>query len=170
MTLVLDASAGIAVVRDEPRAEWVRNLIAQAAARSRRTVVPATFWTEVVNVLGRRYRYAGDDILAAVATLDALELITIESERPGLLAVIDVCVRDGLSTYDATYLAMAEALEADLLTLDNGLAAAAGGRALYPGGHRISDERAGYRLQPWISWVGAAEYLDAIRLSAVSST
>lgn len=170
MTLVLDASAGIAVVRDEPRAEWVRSLIAQAAARSRRTVVPATFWTEVVNVLARRYRYAGDDILAAVATLDALELITIESERPGLLAVIDVCVRHGLSAYDATYLAMAEALDADLVTLDGALAAAAGRRVIDSDGRSVSEARAGYRLQPWISWSGAADYLDAIRLSAVPST
>lgn len=162
-TLVLDASAALGIVRHEPSAEGIRRLLKAVAPSGGLIVVPGSFWTEIVNVLARRYLYAMEDIVEAVATLDGLGLTTVGAGRPGLLSVIEVAVQHGLTAYDATYLALAEALDADLLTLDRDLAAAAGDRAMPRDDGRVSEARARYRLQPWIPWPGTADYLDAVR-------
>lgn len=162
-TVVLDASAALAIVRHEPGAEDIHRLLKAVAPSGGRIVVPGSFWTEIVNVLARRYLYAVADIVEAVAMLDGLGLTTVGAGRPGVLSVIEVAVLHGLSAYDATYLALAEALDADLLTLDRDLAAAGGDRAVPRDEGRVSEARARYRLQPWIPWPGIADYLDAVR-------
>lgn len=69
----------------------------------------------------------------------------------------------GLSAYDATYLALAETLDAKLLTLDRRLVSAAGSRAVDVGPGEMRETRATYRLEPWIQWPGAADYFEAVR-------
>lgn len=161
--LVLDASAAIAIVRDENDGSWMRRLLHERIRSSGRVIVPNTFWHEVVNVLARRYRYGADDILEALATLDAVGVTTVEIGRPGLLLVIDSAVNHGLSAYDAVYLALAESTDAELLTLDRALASAAGDRDVPLPNDGIREQAQPYRLEPWITWDEAPAYLAAVR-------
>ena len=124
--LVIDASVGVPFVHDEPASMEVSRLVHASRRAGRRLIVPPLFWLEVLNVLGRRYRLAPDVLLEALAELDAAGIETVELDRPMLLLALDAVARHGLSAYDAAYLALAEAADAELLTADAALAAAAG--------------------------------------------
>jgi len=129
--------------------------------------VPAFFWLEVVNVLGLRYRMSPALVLEAVVDLEKLRLDTVQHDRPQLLLTIDVMARGGLSAYDAAYLALAESADAQLITGDRHLAAAAGGRALQLDGGRTIRETAQPYLGSWATWRGAAAYLKELRAETV---
>lgn len=161
--VVVDASSAVAFIRREPHGPWMRRLLHERMRSGDGALVPNTFWHEVVNVLARRYRYDADEILESVARLDALGLTTVAIGRPALLLMIEATVVHGLSSYDAVYLVLAESNDADLLTLDGALATAAGDRAVPLPIDGMRERAQPYRLQPWITWDGAAQYLDAIR-------
>ena len=84
-------------------------------------------------------------------------------DRPMLLLALDAVARHGLSAYDAAYLALAEAADAELLTADAALAAAAGSRAHLVGPGRIGESGASYGVTSWADWPGAADYLADLR-------
>jgi predicted nucleic acid-binding protein len=132
--------------------------------------VPALFWLEIVNVLGRRYHAPPQAILEAVVELEAAGIETVELDRPMLLLAIDAVVRHGLTAYDAAYLALADAADARLLTADARLASAAGWRAILVGEDRgIREQPVSYetaRWPAWGAWPGAAAYLRELRASA----
>jgi len=128
-----------------------------------RLLVPEIFWVEVTNILVRRYGQPMDTVLDAVAELDRLGLRSVHTNRGGLLSSIALMIEHGLSAYDATYLALAESTDADLLTLDRRLAAAAGTRAVELDPSEISEPHIPYRLERWITWDEAANYLSAVR-------
>lgn len=158
--LVVDASAAISILRREEDGEAVRRVIRSAPPR---LLVPEIFWVEVTNVLVRRHTYSMDSALEAIAELDDLGLVTVQSSRGVLLGCLALMVEHGLSAYDATYLALAESVNAELLTLDRQLAVAAGERAVKLGPSDVREARPPYRLQPWITWDEAAQYLTAVR-------
>lgn len=160
-TLVIDASAAISLVRGEESGDAIRIVIGRRASRP--LLVPEVFWIEVTNILVRRYGHPMHAVLDAVAELDDLGLRTVQSSRGGLLSSVAVMIEYGLSAYDATYLALAESTNADLLTLDRRVAAAAGDRAVRLDGGEVREPRAPYRLEPWITWDEATEYLAAVR-------
>ncbi|MEO8511316.1 MAG: type II toxin-antitoxin system VapC family toxin [Chloroflexota bacterium] len=166
--LVVDASVAIAIVLHEQLGDRLHRLLIRRARDGDPLIVPNTIWVEVVNVLARRYRQSADEILESVATLDGLSFRTIDAGRVGLLSVIEAVVTHRLTAYDAVYLALAESSDADLLTLDQELAAAAGDRALPLGGGQIREARATYRLEPWITWEGLDDYLAAARRAVAS--
>jgi predicted nucleic acid-binding protein len=166
--LIIDASAALAVLLKEDGEEPVKRAVSRWRREAGRFAVPELFWTEIVNALAFRHRQPIDVVLEAIATLDGFGLSTVQAGRPGLLAMVDVAIGHGLTAYDATYLALAETLDARLLTLDRQLAAAAGARAMsVPELRLIGEERAAYRLKPWITWPAAAEYLAAVRHTAL---
>ncbi len=169
--LVVDASAALAYVLGEPAAERVEGVIAER----RDVLVPWLFWSEVVNALARRHRWPGSQVLAAVYDLEQLGIRTEAPARTYLLGVIDAVERHVLTAYDAEYLVLAEAAEADLLTGDAHLAAAAGDRAVFTGaGHRLAEVTASYATEhprgelDWPRWPGAARYLDELRREALA--
>jgi predicted nucleic acid-binding protein len=128
-SLVLDASAALTYLSGEPGAARVeRELEARDAV-----LVPWLFWTEVINVLARRRRWPGSDVLAAVYDLEQIGIRTSAPSRQMTMAVIDAVEVHGLSAYDAEYLALAESEDADLLTADAFLARATGSRAVLIG-------------------------------------
>lgn len=161
--VVVDASAALAIVREEPLGSWMRRWLHERMRSGDRAIVPSTLWHEVVNVLARRHRYGVDEILESVARLDTLGLTTVEIGRPGLLSVIEATVVHGLSSYDAVYLVLAESNDADLLTLDRALVTAAGDRAVPLRVDGIREPAQPYRLRPWITWDEAPQYLKAVR-------
>ena len=164
--LVADASAGLAVLLGEPGEQQVaRTLDARDVV-----LVPWFFWLEITNVLARRHRWPARQIMSAIYDLEQLGLRTEPSSRPAMMAVIDAVESHALTAYDATYLVLAEAADADLLTVDAFLAAAAGERAILVGRPRRLPERAARHhssaRERDIDWPGAAAYLDELRREA----
>jgi len=163
--LVVDASAALTLLRDEPGRAEVRQHLRDRILAGQPILVPALFWLEIVNVLASRYRYPPESIVEAVYELESVGLATAEVGRPGVLAVIDAVGRSGLTAYDAAYLVLAEAADAMLLTGDARLAAAAGDRAILVGTEGgVAELAASYVTGPtWARWKGAAAYLGELR-------
>lgn len=163
--LVVDASAALELLRDEPGRALVQRHLRQCAGEGEPLLVPALFWLEVVNVLATRYRYPPASIVEAVYELEQVGIATAEVGRPGVLAVIDSVGRYGLTAYDAAYLVLAESADARLLTADVRLASVAGDRAILvrrEGG--VAEAPASYAAGPsWADWKGAATYLGELR-------
>ena len=126
---VLDASVLVRSVI-QPRgagAEWV-------AAVNQRKVKGHTAtlaFTEVANAL---LGYVRADVLSladATAALQALAGLPLRLHGPELApAALGAAIELGLSAYDGTYAALAESLDAVLVTADRGLAAAVGNAEL----------------------------------------
>lgn len=161
--LVIDASAALAVVLNEGQSEAVQRVTTHRVAQGVRVLVPELFWIEISNALVRRHRQPFDVVLEAIATLDRLGLTTVQTDRAGVLATTAVMLEHGLSGYGATYLALAELFDAQLLTLDGTLAEAARMRAVQLDRGEVRETPAPYRLQPWITWSDAATYFKAVR-------
>jgi predicted nucleic acid-binding protein len=123
--IVLDASAAIELAMN-------RDVGAEVARRldDAQTVhVPHLFAVEVAQGL-RRLAAVGVTTpeRAAEALLDVAELDAVRHEHEPFLARIWE-LRDNLTAYDAAYVALAEALDVSLVTLDARLATAPGHRA-----------------------------------------
>jgi predicted nucleic acid-binding protein len=119
--IVLDASAALAATLPGPEAWLVQDRLLDVTE----VHVPEHFHAEALSGL-RRLSLRGDlDELAARRALRALALLRALRHPVLPLRVGIWARRDNLSAYDAAYLALAEQLDASLLTLDRGLAAAA---------------------------------------------
>jgi predicted nucleic acid-binding protein len=165
VSLVIDASAAIALVLREPASRELDRAIRSSVERLDRLMVPEAFWLELVNVLIRRHRLAHHDVVAALRELDELGLESVHSDRALLLVAIDRAGRTGLSAYDAMYLALAEVEDARLLTLDRRLAEAAGPRALRLaslGPTRLAEPAMPYESEP-VDWARFGRYLADLR-------
>jgi predicted nucleic acid-binding protein len=120
--LVVDASVlSVALADDGPDGDAAR-----ARLRGERMAAPELVDLEVVSVLRRQNR-AGrlDDRRAGLAMTD---LAALPMHRGLHVLLLARCweLRDDLTAYDAAYVALAEALDAILLTGDRRLARAAG--------------------------------------------
>jgi len=120
---VFDASVVLrAAVAGSPSArEWLARLDADLHGHA-----PELIWIEVTNGL-RRAVLAGivETALARRFLGAALRLpITLRSHRDLALPAFDVALDRGLSAYDASYVVLAEALNATLVTADRTLASA----------------------------------------------
>jgi predicted nucleic acid-binding protein len=119
--IVLDASAALAATLGGPDAQAIQDRLGEVAE----VHVPEHFHVEALSGLRRLSLRGGLDEVAARRALRAImELRALRHFVlplfPGIWAR-----RDNLSAYDAAYLALAERLDADLLTVDRGLAIAA---------------------------------------------
>jgi predicted nucleic acid-binding protein len=164
-TLVVDASAALAIVHDEPGASRVRRALADPTIGAGRRLVPDVFWLEVMNVLVRGHGATPEEVVEAVRQLDELDLESVCIDRPLLLLGLDLQVRHRLTAYDAAYLALAESEDAQLLTLDQRLADAAGDRAVRIDGlppRRLAEEPAQYNAEP-VDWARFGPYLARLR-------
>lgn len=124
MTLVIDASAVVAALVDGGQdGRWAES---ELAAES--LAAPHLMPVEAANIL-RRAVLAGDlsaDI-AALAHDDLVQLrVDLFPYEPHAQRVWQL--RDNLTAYDAWYVALAEALDAPLITLDERIARAPGPR------------------------------------------
>jgi len=168
--VVIDASIALAIALEEPRADnALRSIRAWSQARRDR-VVPSHFWYELVNGLGRRHGFSGQQVLDVVYHTERFGLRTVNPDRGTLMLVIDRVERLGLSSYDALYLAVAESLKADLATFDRQLAAAAGQRAItFDEGHGLHETPAVYEHDvTWPSYKDASAYLAKLRAEALA--
>lgn len=116
--IVLDASAALAAVLNAGPA---RSAIADG-----RLHVPHLIDSEVANALRRRVTARQLSATDGWGALDAWRRLAMT--RYPTFGLLDRVweLRDNLSSYDATYVALAEALECNLLTADARIARAAG--------------------------------------------
>jgi predicted nucleic acid-binding protein len=124
--IVVDASAILELLLRTPAAAAVeRRLLG-----GRETLhAPHLLDVEVAHVL-RRYAFAGDmSAEQGREALDDLENLSLRRYPHGVLLPRMWELRAKLTAYDAVYIALAEALDAPLLTRDRRLAGAAGHRA-----------------------------------------
>jgi predicted nucleic acid-binding protein len=122
--LVVDASCLFEVVADTPAAEVIRARLAAEPDQA----APHVIDVEVLNIV-RMHRLAGRlERTAAQQAID--DLRTWPGERYGHRALLDRVwdLRDNVRGWDAFYVALAEALDAPLLTLDRRLRRARGPR------------------------------------------
>jgi predicted nucleic acid-binding protein len=166
--LVMDASIAVSIARGEEASGPAHALIRARVRAGGKVVVPSHFWLEVANALLGRHRWTSAALFEAVHVLDRLGPQTVDLDRPTLLSAIDLVERHGLTAYDATYLALADATDGELITFDRALRAAAGARAVpLDGRHRLSETRAPYEHDvTWPDYKGASAYLAKLRVEA----
>ena len=124
--IVLDASAVLELLLDTSLAHAVRQRLHEHDGR---LAAPHLLEVEVTHVL-RRYERAGElsDARARVAVIDLGDLPLSRYPHTPLLPRMWE-LRKNLTGYDAAYVALAEVLEAPLVTCDAKLAQAPGHRA-----------------------------------------
>ncbi len=120
--LVVDASCLYEVVADTPHAEAIRQHLAADPDHAAPHVIDA----EVLGVIRRHHLTGALDPTAAAQAVD--DLADWPGERYGHRALLARAweLRAAVRSWDALYVALAEALNATLLTTDVRLAAAPG--------------------------------------------
>jgi len=120
--LVVDASCLYEVLADAQRAEDVRERLALDTDHAAPHVIDA----EVLSVVRRDHMLGRLDATAARQAVD--DLRDWPGERYGQRALLDRAweLRDNIRPWDALYVALAEALGATVLTLDQRLGRVAG--------------------------------------------
>lgn len=123
--IVLDASAALELLL---RADDRRGLVDRVLRSGESIAAPHLLDLEVLQVL-RRFVMAGEltEVRAQEAIQDHLSLAIVRYPHDGLLGRIWE-LRPNCTAYDATYVALAEALDAVLITCDGRLAAVPGAR------------------------------------------
>ncbi|MDA8048795.1 MAG: type II toxin-antitoxin system VapC family toxin [Rhodospirillales bacterium] len=114
---VVDASALAALLFGEPRAAAVA-----ASLEDARLAAPALLPFELANVCltkMRRHRAQRKALRAAFRLAERLAIETVVVDHE---AALDLAEATGLTAYDASYLWLARALGAELVTLDRKLA------------------------------------------------
>ena len=121
--IVLDASAALELLLNTSRGKDVARLVFSAG---RSLHVPHLFDVEVTHVL-RRLVMRGEieESRARQALHDLADLSLVRYPHDGLVPAI-WALRDNATAYDATYLALTDALGATLLTCDAALATVPG--------------------------------------------
>lgn len=117
--IVLDASAAVELVLQTPRAE---RIAARALHPAERLHAPHLIDVEVMQVMRRLVQAKEITAARADAALLDFEGLVIERHAHRPLFHRMWGLRASLSAYDATYVALAEALAAPMLTCDDKLA------------------------------------------------
>jgi predicted nucleic acid-binding protein len=124
--IVIDTSAVMELVLNLPLAEAVRSRISDPETALH---APELLPLEVVAVLRRRVAAGTTTEDEALAALDTLDRLDIYHHGHLMLTPRVWALRDNLTASDAAFVALAELLDAPLLTADRRLAGAPGHRA-----------------------------------------
>ena len=109
----------------EGHVEAARQLRAQFEAGELRALAPALLWLELLNVAARRWGWPQSQLEQLAVTLEQLGFEVLEPE----LARVARWAANGLTAYDAAYVAVAEHAGAQLITDDEQIVAIAPGVA-----------------------------------------
>jgi len=109
-SLVLDASAAMALVVDAPESTSIRDMLASVATRRGAIFVPDTFFSECANALWKYVRFGSVDVEVGRAQLGRLLALPVEIMETRSLAddAWTIACRHGITFYDALYAALAE--------------------------------------------------------------
>jgi predicted nucleic acid-binding protein len=124
--IVIDASALLEILLRTGRAD---RLMDRALADSERLHAPHLLDIEIANVMRRLVQRKETTLLRAEQAFEDFAQFLIERHDHGPLIPRIWELRDAMSAYDGAYIALAEALDAPLLTCDGKLARAHGHRA-----------------------------------------
>ena len=124
--IVIDASALLEMLLRTQRAD---QLLQRTLEPSERMHAPHLLDVEVTQVLRRLALRKEITVARAEEALDDLSKLAIERHEHQTLLSRIFQLRDSMSAYDGAYVALAEALNAPLLTCDAKLAGARGHRA-----------------------------------------
>ncbi len=170
--VVLDASGPMAWLLRQAERPLMIAAMRSWAATDTRVLVPDHFWLEVSNPLMRRHGWTSDAVMAGLRDIDAISPQTITVDRPVLLLALDLAERHRLTTYDASYAALAQVTGGTLATFDQALREAVPD-LLEPGFgeipvRRVNDGDAAYGEHPvaWPDWSGIGSYLGVLRRRA----
>lgn len=113
---VLDASVVLKWFHGEGEAnvDAARRLRSQFEAGELRVLAPPLLWLEILNVAARRWRWSASQLDRLAASLPELGFEILEPE----LAVVADWAAEGLTAYDAAYVATAEVAGVALITDD----------------------------------------------------
>jgi predicted nucleic acid-binding protein len=120
MDVVIDASAILAVLLNEPERDMVVN-----STKGSSLVAPASLVYEVGNALSSLMRRQSISMAEAVAVYHAFARISIRLIEPDMHMAILVSGEEGIYAYDAYFIVCAERMGMPMLTLDRKLADAA---------------------------------------------
>jgi predicted nucleic acid-binding protein len=114
--LVLDASVILKwfAGEGEPGFQQARTVRAQYEAGGLLVVVPSLMFLEIINIAGRQWLWGEPQLLDLAVALDDLDFDIAEPE----LRSVASWTAHGLTTYDSTYVALAEERGVQLLTDD----------------------------------------------------
>lgn len=121
--IVVDASAALEVLLNTPTAH---RIAARLFAQGETLHAPHLIDVEVAQVLRRLHRRGEIDAARATQALEDLTDLPLVRHPHGVLLTRVWDLRDNATAYDASYLALAEALGAVLVTCDGALAAVPG--------------------------------------------
>ncbi len=125
MNLVIDASTVVAALVDNgPIGSWAEELLRTGG----QLVAPALMPTAAANVLRRLDANGALDSTSASLAFADLQRLPILPMTFGVLSDRIWSLRENLTSYDASYVATAELIDAPLATLDQKLANAPGTR------------------------------------------
>jgi predicted nucleic acid-binding protein len=124
--IVLDASAVVALLLSTPVGRRVGEEMSSPTVSLH---APELLDVEVLQALRRYVRLGAISADRGLIGVEALEQLDITRYGHAELLSRIWALRDSFTAYDATYVALAEALDAPLLTLDARLAAATGHQA-----------------------------------------
>jgi predicted nucleic acid-binding protein len=116
---VVDASAIVALLFNELTCDDILPRLRHATLRA-----PALIEFEVANACLKKIRAAPAERRALLEAFSLLDALSISLETVNLNAAIVLAEQTKLSLYDASYLWLARALGAELVTLDDKLARA----------------------------------------------
>ena len=121
---VVDASAAAALLFGEPEADEIAKRLG-----SERRVAPPLIAFELANVCLTKIRRHRDQRPALLAAFGLRVRLAVEEIAVDHAEVVTLAASTGLTGYDASYLWLARALGAELVTLDRRLAQAADAQA-----------------------------------------
>ena len=128
MVYVFDSSFVCALIIPDEKNQLVNKMYEKIENQDIK-YAPCMFWYETANIfmnLVRRKRYTSDEVKQFFPQLTAFQLICDSETGTGYSQkLLRLCIDYNLSSYDATYLELAERKKAVLCTLDDGLRAAA---------------------------------------------
>jgi predicted nucleic acid-binding protein len=119
MTVVLDASVYVAMLKqEEPNHAASQKWYNDALASGTPLAAPLPFLAEVAGAISRSTgdTQLAEDVLAQIQALGVIELVLVD-DFLGIRAA-EIAARHRLRGCDALYVALAEQLEAALVTLD----------------------------------------------------
>lgn len=173
--VIMDASGPLTLLLDQEEAPLMLAAARRWARADTRILVPDHFWLEITHPLIRRHRWTSERVISGLAAIDDIGPQTIPIDRPIPLLAVDLADRYRLSTYDATYAALAQVTGGTLATFDRALRQAVPD-LLEPGfgeppARRVNEGVASYGTdaeRPAPDWSSIGSYLGVLRRRALA--
>ena len=125
--VVIDSSFAVAILVEEEHSPYAWGILGKVGETPLRA--PALIWWEVANALQMKVRRGDLNASRLPEFLGAFEDLMITLEAPpaaGVLTLVgELAEKHGRTIYDAAYLQLAVALDAELATIDKALTRAA---------------------------------------------